>query len=103
MQSPFQSKIKQVCGRARTLDSVFERPYGYGTLVNHLYPQLMSIDCTSTEPRYQLITECNVKSLYGGPLVDFLGPPHHVLVLADGKELAGLFKEIIIRIIAFIY
>ena len=31
-------------------------------------------------------------SLYGGPLVDLLGPPHHVLVLADGEELAGLGK-----------
>ena len=50
-----------------------------------------------------LLQSANVMSLYGGPLVDFLGPPHHVLVLADGKELAGLFKEIIIRIIAFIY
>ena len=31
-------------------------------------------------------------SLYGGPLVDLLGPPRHVLVLADGEEIAGLGK-----------
>lgn len=39
-----------------------------------------------------LLQSANVMSLYGGPLVDLLGPPHHVLVLADGEELAGLGK-----------
>ena len=32
-------------------------------------------------------------SLYGGPLLDLLGPPHHVLVLVHGEELAGLQRH----------
>ena len=32
-------------------------------------------------------------SLYGGPLLDLLGPPHHVLVLVHGEELAGLKEQ----------
>ena len=33
-------------------------------------------------------------SLDCGPLVDLLGPPHHVLVLVHREELAGLIRII---------
>ena len=41
-------------------------------------------------------------SLDCGPLVDLLGPPHHVLVLVHGEELAGL-KEFMVVLISVVF